>query len=86
MGPTWEEMGKELFVTHGLHAVFWDMDGTLVDTEPYWFQAEVKLLEAHGQPWSTEQSQALIGNALPLSAVALQQAGVDLGLREIINN
>src|SRR5690625_324545 len=61
------------------------MDGTIVDTQPYWFNAEVELLDAYGKSWSPEQSEALIGNALPLSAVALQEAGVDLGIREIIN-
>ena len=68
-----------------LQAVLWDMDGTLVDTEPYWFNAEVDLLDVYGVPWTVEQSEALIGNALPLSATVLQQAGVDLSAREIIN-
>lgn len=72
-------------VTYELQAVLWDMDGTLVDTEPYWYHAEVELLEEYGQTWSVQQSEALIGNALPLSAAVLQQAGVDLGVREIID-
>lgn len=72
-------------MTRELQAVLWDMDGTIVDTEPYWFNAEAELLDAYGKSWSPEQSEALIGNALPLSAVALQEAGVDLGIREIIN-
>lgn len=72
-------------MTRKLQAVLWDMDGTIVDTEPYWFNAEAELLDAYGKSWSPEQSEALIGNALPLSAVALQEAGVDLGIREIIN-
>ena len=29
-------------------AVLWDMDGTLVDTEPYWIAAEHELVAAHG--------------------------------------
>ena len=29
-------------------AVLWDMDGTLVDTEPYWIEAEHELVAAHG--------------------------------------
>lgn len=72
-------------MTHKLQAVLWDMDGTLVDTEPYWFNAEVELLDAYGAPWTVQQSEALIGNALPLTAKVLQQAGVDLGIREIID-
>lgn len=72
-------------MTQALQAVLWDMDGTLVDTEPYWYNAEVELLDEYGKPWSVQQSEALIGNALPLSAVVLQQAGVDLGIRDIID-
>ena len=29
-------------------AVLWDMDGTLVDTEPYWIETEYALAERHG--------------------------------------
>jgi len=29
-------------------AVLWDMDGTLVDTEPYWIAEERTLVEQHG--------------------------------------
>ena len=29
-------------------AVLWDMDGTLVDTEPYWIAAEHAIVEEHG--------------------------------------
>ena len=68
-----------------LHAVLWDMDGTLVDTEPYWFNAEVELLAASGVPWTVEQSTELVGNALPVTAAVLQQAGVKLESREIID-
>ena len=72
-------------VEEQLQAVLWDMDGTLVDTEPYWFNAEIELLDAYGVTWTVAQSEALIGNALPLSATVLQQAGVALGAREIID-
>ena len=33
-------------------AVLWDMDGTLVDTEPYWIEAEFALAEKYGGTWS----------------------------------
>ena len=68
-----------------LQAVFWDMDGTLVDTEPYWFAAEKELMARFGVSWSDEQAMELVGNALPDSARKLQAAGADLGVREILD-
>jgi HAD superfamily hydrolase (TIGR01509 family) len=68
-----------------LDAVLWDMDGTLVDTEPYWFKAELELLGYYGVPWTLEQSKQLVGNALPKSAAVLQEFGVPLDRREIID-
>ncbi|MGN5240439.1 HAD family hydrolase [Rhodococcus sp. SJ-3] len=69
----------------GVHAVLWDMDGTLVDTEPYWFRAETELCAAYGIPWSDKQASALVGNALPTSAAVLRDAGVGLDVRAIID-
>lgn len=69
-----------------LKAVLWDMDGTLVDTEPYWIAAETALVQAHGGQWSQEQAFSLVGNALDDSARVLQGAGVDLSVREIIDH
>ncbi len=68
-----------------LKAVLWDMDGTIVDTEPYWIAAEHALVEAHGGAWSHEQAMQLVGQSLTFSAGLLQQAGVDLEIREIID-
>ena len=31
-----------------LKAVFWDMDGTLIDSEPYWHEGELKIAADHG--------------------------------------
>lgn len=72
-------------VEPGLQAVLWDMDGTLVDTEPYWIEAERRLVAAHGGSWSDEQAEALVGQALTFSAGVLQAAGVELTAREIID-
>ena len=33
---------------HKLSAVFWDMDGTLIDSEPYWHDAEIQIANEHG--------------------------------------
>ncbi|NMD60416.1 HAD family phosphatase [Rhodococcus sp. ACPA4] len=68
-----------------LQAVFWDMDGTLVDTEPSWFAAERALMSRYGVEWSDEQATALVGKALPDSAAILRAAGADLTIREIVD-
>lgn len=72
--------------SNGLQAVLWDMDGTLVDTEPYWIQGEMELVAAHGGSWSAEQAEALVGQSLVYSSRFLQAAGVDLSSRQIIDH
>lgn len=49
-------------------AVLWDMDGTLVDTEPYWVAAEHALVEAAGGEWNDDYAMQLVGNDLMVSA------------------
>jgi HAD superfamily hydrolase (TIGR01509 family) len=49
-------------------AVLWDMDGTLVDTEPYWIAEERTLVEQHGGVWTDEHARQLVGNDLLVSA------------------
>ena len=66
-------------------AVLWDMDGTIVDTEPYWMLAETELVAEHGGTWSEAQGMQLVGSGLVQSARVLQQAGVALEVDEIIN-
>nr|WP_290438822.1 HAD family phosphatase [Cellulosimicrobium cellulans] len=66
-------------------AVLWDMDGTLVDTEPYWMAAEHELVEAHGGTWTHEDAMLLVGNPLLTSARILRErGGVDLPEPEIV--
>jgi len=65
-------------------AVLWDMDGTLIDSEPYWIAAETELVEAHGGLWSHQDGVGLAGNALMDSADALRTRGVDLTGEQII--
>lgn len=69
-----------------LAAVLWDMDGTLVDTEPYWMAAETPLVERFGGTWSHEQALSLVGLGLEDSARIFQEAGVRMGIREIIDH
>lgn len=85
MNPTHIDRTPPTATDTALHAVLWDMDGTLVDTEPYWFRAETLLTADHGVPWTHEQATALVGNSLPASAAILRAAGVDLDIRQIID-
>ncbi|NYE94255.1 HAD superfamily hydrolase (TIGR01509 family) [Psychromicrobium silvestre] len=68
-----------------LKAVLWDMDGTLVDTEPYWIASEQELVEEHGGSWSHQQALTLVGQSLWFSAGVLQEAGIGLERRAIID-
>jgi len=61
------------------------MDGTLVDTEPYWMSAESALVTSYGGTWSHEDGLQLVGSGLWHSARILQAKGVDLGEQEIID-
>ena len=65
-------------------AVLWDMDGTLVDSEPYWLQAESDLVHSYGGVWTPEDGLQLVGSGLKNSALILQSRGVALGVEEII--
>jgi HAD superfamily hydrolase (TIGR01509 family) len=68
-----------------LDAVLWDMDGTLVDTEQYWIEAEFHLVEHHGDTWTHEDALALVGNPLRVSAEFLRsRGGVELEVDEIV--
>ncbi|WP_424980869.1 HAD family hydrolase [Microbacterium sp. S308A+] len=62
------------------------MDGTLVDTEPYWMAAEIPLVESFGGTWTHEQALTLVGSGLEDSARILQAVGVDMGVGEIIDH
>lgn len=45
-------------------AVLWDMDGTLVDSEPYWLLSESSLASDYGKTWTQENGHELIGRSL----------------------
>jgi HAD superfamily hydrolase (TIGR01509 family) len=69
-----------------LAAVLWDMDGTLVDTEPFWIEAEYRLVESFGGTWNDEHAHFLVGNPLLVSAAYIRQhGGVNLPLDDIVD-
>ncbi|WP_267894613.1 HAD family hydrolase [Janibacter massiliensis] len=66
-------------------AVLWDMDGTLVDTEPYWMIAEHELVEEFGGTWTDELGTELVGNDLITSAeFVIAHSPVTLAPAEVV--
>jgi HAD superfamily hydrolase (TIGR01509 family) len=66
-------------------AVLWDMDGTVVDTEPYWMQCEREMAEKYGGTWTEEDSLNLVGNDLLDSGRYIREhMGIDLEPAEIV--
>jgi HAD superfamily hydrolase (TIGR01509 family) len=68
-----------------VQAVLWDMDGTLVDTEPYWIEVEHAMAAKYGGEWTQADALAMVGNNLVDSGRYMQQRwGVDLSPEEIV--
>ena len=67
-------------------AVLWDMDGTLVDTEPYWIETEYAMAAKYGGSWSDEHALNLVGNALLESGVYIREhMGIDRTPEQIVD-
>lgn len=67
-------------------AVLWDMDGTIVDTEPYWMLAETELISSFGGVWTHEDGLGVVGMGLTDAAVIFQSRGVTLSTDEIVDH
>ncbi|WP_245631577.1 HAD family hydrolase [Curtobacterium ammoniigenes] len=65
-------------------AVLFDMDGTLIDTEPIWQESQIALTAEHGAHWTHEDGLQLVGSGLERSGEILRARGVDLSVEEII--
>jgi len=61
------------------------MDGTLIDTEPYWMQAETDLVVSFGGTWTHDDCMMLVGSGLPHAAAILQSRGVDMDIDDIVS-
>lgn len=65
-------------------AVLWDMDGTLINSEPYWMAAEGELVARHGGTWSHEDGLSVVGTPLETAAQILIDHGVRLSVPEVL--
>ena len=62
------------------------MDGTLVDTEPYWMAAEHALVEEFGGRWSDADARSIVGfDLLRAAAVLHERGGVRLTPEAIVD-
>ena len=62
------------------------MDGTLVDTEPYWIATEYAMAEKYGGTWSQEHAMNLVGSALLESGDYIRvHMGIDRTPQQIVD-
>jgi HAD superfamily hydrolase (TIGR01509 family) len=67
-------------------AVLFDMDGTIIDSEPYWMASEQALAAEHNGTWTTTDSLGVIGKDLNESSKLFKDAtNVPLEVEEIKN-
>ncbi|MDY7104888.1 MAG: HAD family phosphatase [Actinomycetota bacterium] len=65
-------------------AVLWDLDGTLIDSEPYWIAGEQALAGHYGVDWTHEDALGVVGMALLDAAAVLHGAGIPLEPPKIV--
>ena len=68
-------------------AVLWDMDGTLVDSEPYWLLSEKNLAAEHSKDWTEQDGLDLVGMSLyDSSKIIKSKLDSELHPDEIMHN
>jgi len=68
-------------------AVLWDMDGTLIDSEPHWLKSERELAKAHDFDWSEDDGKSLVGLSLKESSrIFREKVGLEMSSDEVIKH
>ncbi|KFI96838.1 HAD family hydrolase [Bifidobacterium stellenboschense] len=66
-----------------LKAVFWDLDGTLIDSEPLWHDGELEIAAANNGHWTEELGWECSGTPVPDVARRMIEHGCTLSVEEI---
>jgi len=67
-------------------AVLFDMDGTLIDSEPYWMKSEGAFAKANNATWSEQDGLSLVGMSLyDSSKIIKERVGSPLEPEQIID-
>lgn len=65
-------------------AVLFDMDGTLIDSEPLWSAAVGALVREHGRPWRSADDTAILGWSIPALCTEVLRRGVPLTPEQVV--
>lgn len=69
---------------HALQAVLLDMDGTLVDTEGFWWEIEVAVFDELGHRLDESWRDIVVGGPMARSGgFLIESTGADIGLAEL---
>ena len=66
------------------HALLFDMDGLLVDTEPLWLETETEVMARLGAPWTEADQQALLGGSMARTVAYLLSKATRLAPPEVV--
>lgn len=67
-------------------AVLFDMDGTIIDSEPYWMASEQALAAEHQGTWTHEDGLDIVGMSLDKSSQVLKdRANIPMETHEIVD-
>jgi HAD superfamily hydrolase (TIGR01509 family) len=66
-----------------LRAVLWDMDGTLIDSEPVWHEGEMQIAQEHGGFWNDDIAWENSGKPVVEVAKHMIELGTQLSVEEI---
>ena len=68
-------------------AVLWDMDGTLIDSEPYWMRSEGAFAKANNSTWTEQDGLSLVGMSLfDSSKIIKKKVGSELEPEQIVQH